>query len=135
MTKIAIYCCGCNGFVEARLTNGEEVYPHRENLYELPFWVCDSCRNYIGCHHKTKNRTRPLGVISTPELKKAKIAIHALLDPLWQNGQIARKELYRLLSTELGCEYHTGEIRTIEDARIVYRLLVNIKLELKAAQE
>jgi hypothetical protein len=58
-----IYCTGCEKDVEARLTDGEERYPHRPDLYELPFWKCDTCKGYVGCHHKTKTPTKPLGVI------------------------------------------------------------------------
>jgi hypothetical protein len=53
-----LYCTGCEHEVEARLTNGEERYPHRPDLYELPFWKCDACSGYVGCHHKTDNPTK-----------------------------------------------------------------------------
>ena len=82
-----IRCCGCQKKVEARLTDGSEIYPHRKDLYSLPFWKCDVCGNFVGCHHKTKNRTRPLGCIPTPEIKNARKHIHAILDPLWQSGK------------------------------------------------
>lgn len=77
-----IYCCGCEKKVPARLTDGAEIYPHRHDLSGLPFWKCDTCGNFVGCHHKTKNRTRPLGCIPTPEIKEARKRIHSLLDPL-----------------------------------------------------
>ena len=118
-----IYCCGCGEKIEARLTDGSEIYPHRNDLYSLPFWKCDSCGNYVGCHHKTKNRTQPLGCIPTPELKNARNHIHRLLDPIWQTGKIGRRELYEKLTEELGWKYHTAQIRSIEEARKVYRLV------------
>ena len=118
-----IYCCGCEMKVEARLTGGEEIYPHREDLYSLPFWKCDGCGNYVGCHHKTKNRTNPLGCIPTPEIKKARQHIHKILDPIWQNGKMSRKEIYAELSERLGWKYHTAKIRSVEEARKVYRLV------------
>lgn len=65
MTNRAIFCCCCENDVHARLTDGREIYPHRHDLYSLPFWRCDGCGNHVGCHHKTKDRTRPLGVIPT----------------------------------------------------------------------
>ena len=61
MKRRSIFCCGCQRKVDARLTNGEEMYPHRYDLANLPFWKCDVCQNFVGCHHKTKNRTKPLG--------------------------------------------------------------------------
>ena len=123
MRVMRIFCCGCNIDVEARLTNGEEIYPHRPDLYELPFWKCDKCGNFVGCHHKTKNRTRPLGVIPTKQIKEARKHIHDLLDPIWKSGKMKRKELYDKISKELGWEFHTAELRSIDEARKVYRVI------------
>lgn len=114
-----IYCCSCSKKVNARLTDGKEVYPHLLYLHKLPFWICDSCKNFVGCHHKTKNRTRPLGCIPTQELKKARTEIHKILDPLWHSGKISRKEVYAHLSKKLGWKYHTANIRTIKEARTI----------------
>jgi len=89
----------------------------------LPFWKCDTCNNFVGCHHKTKDRTRPLGCIPTKEIKEARIHIHAILDPIWKSGKIQRKHLYARLSEKLGYQYHTAELRSIEQARKVYRII------------
>lgn len=118
-----IFCCGCGDKIEARLTDGKEIYPHRDDLHALPFWKCDTCQNSVGCHHKTKNRTQPLGCIPTPELKKARQHIHAILDPIWQGKRMKRKELYAAISARIGWKYHTAQIRNIEDARLVYRVV------------
>ncbi len=118
-----IYCCKCSKSVEARLTDGSEIYPHRPDLYSLPYWVCDSCGNFVGCHHKTTNRTRPLGVIPTPEIKAERRKIHALIDPLWKSGKMHRKEVYKQLSKAIGKEYHTGEIRSVEDAKNILEVV------------
>ena len=119
-----IRCCGCNGEkVQARLTNGKEIYHHRKDLYSLPFWKCDACGNFVGCHYKTKNRTQPLGCIPTPELKKARQQIHRLLDPIWQSGKMGRKELYAVLSDRIGWKYHTAQIRSVEEAREIYKIV------------
>ena len=123
-----IHCCGCNKKVNARLTDGGEIYPHRSDLKSLPFWKCDACGNYVGCHHKTKNRTQPLGCIPTPEIKKARQHIHKILDPLWQYGGHKRADIYEKLTTELGWKYHTANIRTIEEARQAYRIIRDIGL-------
>lgn len=117
-----IYCCGCRKKVKARLTNGMEVYPHRPDLHDLPFWFCDACRNFVGCHNKTSERTKPLGCIPTPELKNARKHIHALIDPIWLSGRMGRRELYEAISREIGWKYHTAKIRTIDEAREVYRV-------------
>jgi hypothetical protein len=125
-----IWCCGCGRNVNARLTDGAEIYPHRADLRILPFWRCDACGNFVGCHHKTKNRTAPLGCIPTPELKGARMHLHALIDPIWQSGLMGRRELYKALSREVGWEYHTAKIRTIEEARKVYKAAQKLQREL-----
>lgn len=122
-----IYCCGCETDVEARLTDGSEIYPHRQDLHSLPFWKCDTCGNFVGCHHKTDNPTRPLGCIPTPEIKNARKEIHKILDPIWETGKISRKQVYKQLSERLGWTYHTAKIRSIEEARDIYRLVRGIK--------
>lgn len=118
-----IYCCGCGDKIEARLTDGKEIYPHRDDLHLLPFWKCDTCQNFVGCHHKTKNRTQPLGCIPTPEIKKARQRIHQLLDPIWQSGKMERKEVYRYISEKIGWSYHTAKIRSVEEAREIYKIV------------
>ena len=119
-------CCGCNEKVEARLTNGTEIYPHRPDLHSRMFWKCDTCGNYVGCHHKTKNGTAPLGNIPTPELRNARKHIHALIDPVWKAKKMSRNAIYEALSNKLGWQYHTAMIRSDDEAREVYRLAQNI---------
>lgn len=127
-----IWCCGCNEHIEARLTDGKEMYPHRADLHDLPFWICDACRNFVGCHHKTANRTNPLGCIATKEIKDARIHIHALLDPAWRSGKIKRTELYKRIAKATGRKnYHTSHIRSIDEARNVYKIAKQILKELQ----
>lgn len=118
-----IYCCGCSADVEARLTNGREIYPHRRDLGDLPFWKCDDCGNFVGCHHKTANRTHPLGVIPTAEIREARKHIHEILDPLWKNGRLKRTALYQMISDRIGYQYHTAEIRSIDQARDIFQVV------------
>lgn len=127
----AIYCCGCQSDVQARLTDGREIYGHRPDLHDLPFWKCDACGNNVGCHWKTKDRTAPLGCIPTSELKNARRSIHQRLDPLWKTRRLIKREhLYARLTDVLGRQYHTAELRTIDEARIVYAAVVRIEKEL-----
>ena len=112
-----IHCCGCSKVVEARLTNGEEIYPHRRDLYGLPFWRCDDCGNYVGCHHKTKQRTKPMGSIPTPEIKEIRGMVHGIIDPVWRGGLKSRREVYRAMSEGLGYEYHTASISSADEGR------------------
>lgn len=128
-----IYCVGCSQDVEARLTSGLEIYPHRDDLGHLPFWKCDGCRNFVGCHHKTADPTRPLGIIPTREIREARKHIHRLLDPIWKKKRMTRKEVYAELSGRLGYEYHTGEICKIEEARRIFREVRDIVRKLDEA--
>lgn len=122
-----LWCCGCNGEVEARLTDGAEIYPHRGDLSDLPFWKCDVCGNFVGCHHKTQDRTKPLGCIPTKEIKNARRHIHRILDPIWKDGRMKRGKLYAKIADAMGIdEYHTAEIRSVEEARAVYRVVRDI---------
>ncbi len=123
MTVRKLFCCGCGADVQARLTDGKEVYPHRADLGALPFWKCDACKNFVGCHHKTSDRTKPLGCIPTPAIKAARQDIHKVIDPLWKSGRVGRRELYGMIAHLTGVkEYHTAEIRTVEQAREVHRV-------------
>lgn len=121
-----LWCCTCGEDVDARLTDGAECYPHRPDLADIPRWKCDECGNHVGTHHKTKDRTRPLGNIPSPELKKARMHIHDLIDPIWKSKRMKRGVLYAKISDALGYQYHTAEIKTIEEAREVYRVARDI---------
>lgn len=123
-----IYCCSCGFVVRARLTSGREIYPHRPDLFGLPFWRCEGCSNYVGCHHKTNQPTRPLGVIPTPELTAARRRIHAILDPLWQTQKVSRRRLYTELSDVLGRQYHTAELRSMQEVNLVMSALQRIQM-------
>lgn len=122
----SVWCCGCLADVQARLTDGAEIYPHRADLADLPFWRCDACGNHVGCHWKTKDRTRPLGVIPTREIKDARQHLHRVIDPIWQSGRMKRAVLYQRISAEIGRQYHTAEIRSVEEARDVWRAVQKI---------
>ena len=124
-----IRCVSCCEKVEARLTSGAEIYPHRPDLKAIPFWKCDKCGNYVGCHYKTKNKTQPLGNIPTPDLREARKYIHAILDPIWKSGNIKRKDLYLMISQKCGWNYHTAQIRSIEEAREIYKIVKGISNE------
>lgn len=121
-----IYCCGCGGKVSAKLTDGSKIYPHRPDLGNLPFWLCSTCGNYVGCHHKTKDRTRPLGDIPTREVRNARQHIHRILDPLWKSGRFRRGEIYQMISNRIGYQFHTAEILSVQQAREVYRIIQEI---------
>ncbi len=130
-----LWCCQCQADVEARLTSGAEVYPHRPDLANRPRWICDGCGNHVGTHHQTSDPTKPLGSIPSPEIKKARIAIHNLIDPAWKSGTVKRRAIYGHLSEMLGREYHTGEIRSIEEARRIFTVAREYLKERWAAEQ
>ena len=119
MTTKPIYCISCEKTVNARLTDGKEIYSHRPDLYNLPFWRCDHCGNYVGCHHKTANRTQPLGAIPSEEVRKLRNQIHAVLAPLWQSQAYTRKKIYSKLKDVVGREYHTADLQSISECEKV----------------
>jgi len=110
--------------VEARLTDGREVYPHRPDLWGLPFWKCDACGHHVGCHHKSRDRTRPLGSIPTGAVRGARRRLHDLIDPLWRSGKWDRSSLYREIARRLGLEeYHTARVDSVAEADRVIAVL------------
>lgn len=119
-----IYCCNCKENINSVLTTGKYVYPHRNDLMSLWFHKCPKCGKFIGCHPNTK---KPLGVIPTDEMKKARIIIHDKMDYYWKNGKVSRHDMYKMMSKELGIvSYHTGYTKSIEECRKVYRALMNV---------
>jgi hypothetical protein len=124
---LLLYCCGCEAYVTPRLTDGREIYSHRPDLYALPFWKCDRCNNFVGCHHKTANKTKPLGCIPNAEIKRLRKKIHSVLDPIWQQGKLTRKDVYKKLSLILCREYHTAHVKTAIEADEILNALERIK--------
>jgi hypothetical protein len=57
-------------------------------------------------------------------MKNARQYIHHILDPIGKSGKMPRGKLYARIAKELGvAEYHTAEIRTLEDARKGYAIV------------
>ena len=110
----------------AQLTDGRTIYPHRPDLYELPFWQCD-CGAYTGCHKGTQHpKGRPAG----PVTRYARKLAHAAFDPLWRrkaereemNPHKARGKGYKWLAAELGVDAkgcHIGDM----DAETAHRVV------------
>ena len=127
LISMRIYCCGCKGKISARLTNGREIYPHRPDLFKIPFWKCDACRNYVGCHYKTSTPTKPLGVIPTPEVRRIRGKLHKLIDPVWKEWGHSRSKVYKAISKELGYSYHSGNVFSTEEAKTIYDIVTYLR--------
>ena len=79
----------------AKLVTGEDLYPHREDLFHLKFWRCAPCDAYVGCHRAgawaihegqqvESDGTLPLGRLANRELRIAKSQVHQVFDPIWK---------------------------------------------------
>lgn len=121
-----IFCTTCNADVEAVLIDGSVVYPHRKDLYDHKFYSCPHCNNFVS----TTKSGRPLGVIASPEIKKMRKKIHKTIDPLWENGIIDRSALYKRISTEIGKEYHTANIRSVVEANYIFNVVSDVRMKI-----
>lgn len=114
-----IECIQCNKTQDCNLVTGKEIYPHRSDLYSKKFYQCPECKGYVGTHPDG----RPLGCIVSKEIKNARIKIHSILDPLWKQGHMKRGQVYAYIKHRLGYHYHTAELKDIETAREVYKIV------------
>lgn len=64
-------------------------------------WVyfCLCCGAATGCHPQS---VYPLGTMADAATRKARSAVHALLDPMWQSGGMTRNEAYARLAQLMG---------------------------------
>ncbi len=127
---LPIFCTGCDKDVDARLTNGAEMYPKHPKLARTPFWIHDACGAFVGTHNKSRDHLRPLGSLATKAVKRWRMLIHQTLDPLWQQGYIERGHAYARISKALGHTYHTGEIYSEEEGEFVYAFVKDMRDEL-----
>lgn len=127
-----VFCCECNTKVRVASVRGSDIYaPCPPTIRNQKFFQCVHCGNYVGSYRNG----RPLGVIPTRELRYARMKIHALIDPVWKAKRISRTVLYRELSLRLGvAEYHTANIRTIDEARNVYRVARALIREIESGE-
>jgi hypothetical protein len=86
----------------AVLTPGVKIYPHRPDLHHRAFWRCP-CGAYCRCHDGT---TRPVGRPAGAATRRARMRLHDVLDPLWQEGSGSRSKrrraVYQRLARALG---------------------------------
>lgn len=123
-----LFCIQCNQDSEVSKVTGREVYSHRPDLYNKNFYRCNKCKNFVGCHNQGKS-TRPLGCIPNKAMKNARQHIHTILDPIWKNRSAnykSRSQVYREISEAVGYEFHTAELRSIDEARKIYMIVKKI---------
>lgn len=111
MSGVEPTCIECGS--TAALVTGERIYPHRRDLYDRHFYLCQ-CGAYCGTH---KGTTDPLGYPCGPETRKARSAAHAAFDPLWRgNGAPMRRAgAYGWLARRLGIEREACHIGMMDE--------------------
>lgn len=112
--------CGSN----CELTDGIEIYPHRDDLAYLNFWICRPCNAFVGCHKNGTFKT-PLGLAANQELRSLRSQIHAVIDPAWKFYGYKRSEVYSIITIEYQKlfnttdEYHTAKLNIAEAKAIL----------------
>lgn len=127
-----IYCMGCEQVVDARLSSGAERYPHRPDLAAIPQYTHDACGTWVGTHHKSATPLKPLGILATKEMFGYRNLIHGIIDPIWQMKHMKRGQVYAYMNRELGYVFHTGEIRTIDEAKRVVHIAEKLQQKVLA---
>lgn len=90
---------------EAEWVENREIYGRNYGKSYMCY-LCRNCDAYVGCHNNSRT---PLGVMANKELRDWRKKVHAVIDPIWQSGQMSRGAVYGKISHELGFSYHTGE--------------------------
>lgn len=119
-TESLLPCPYCRN--PAELVTGKEIYPNRQDLFDLNFWRCEPCGAYVGCHKKQGDGSQPLGRLANAELRKAKTKAHAAFDPIWQGKEMKRSDAYAWLAKQLGAPVartHIGEFNVADCMRVV----------------
>jgi len=108
--KVAVWC------------NNKERYGKQYGDSYMCYW-CKDCDSYVGCHQNSK---KPLGSMANKELRQLRIQCHSLIDNLWKNGKMSRKEMYRMLSDKFGRTVHIGWSREEECREIISKLTPSV---------
>lgn len=119
------YCCKCCKDVKPNKALGHILYPASPAVWKKVFLVCPVCGSHAA--------DLPGATIPTAELRLARQMIHSVIDPIWASGIVSRSELYALLSQRLGYEYHTSQVRTMDEAERIYELAHRIRDERRTA--
>ena len=103
-------CPYCQGVIT--LVSGWYIYEHREDLWELPFWQCASCKAYSGCH---KGTTHAKGRVANHATRQLRVAAHAAIDPIWKSGHATRSWVYAEMGRMLGTSKQQTHVGWLSD--------------------
>lgn len=106
-SSVAPICPYCNKFSVP--ATGEEVYPHRADLFHKLFFVCRPCGARVGRHKDGK----ALGTLANEATREARMRAHQAFDPLWKDGNLSRSAAYAWLAKALGVspkDCHIGQM-------------------------
>lgn len=110
-------CCGC----PVEFCSHEVLYEGKE-FGEWPFiYYCKGCGASIGVHPYS---IFPLGTMADSATRRARSAVHAIIDPMWKSGRFLRSEVYSRMAKLTGrATFHTGELSLQEchDAVAAFR--------------
>lgn len=102
--------------------DGTRVYPHRPDLADGLYFICEPCGAWVGTHQSTG---RPLGRLANAELRRLKQSAHAVFDPLWEakmrrdkcSKKKARGVAYMWLADEMNIPREECHIAMFDEAR------------------
>ena len=110
-----ITCPYCGA--QAMLVGGDMIYRNRPDLSAKKFWRCAPCDAYVGTHANRKDHA-PLGRLATAELRRLKMQVHSLFDPLWHNGgPLTRSKAYAWLAQTMGIPSGECHVGMFDEAR------------------
>lgn len=129
--KEPVLCSYCGK--PAEFVDGTRLYGRPGEWSSKHFWVCFDCEAWVGCH-KANSRygfegNEPLGTLANKWLRKARLRVHGVLDPLWQSKSIARTTLYYWLATKLDIpveECHVG-LFDLNRCALAYNAVLEIR--------
>lgn len=113
MLSRRIYCCGCKKPVKADYLDNDST------------WACPTCSASVVCHMGTIN---PIGYLQSKEMLNARGHLHDAIRELADLTGSSNSFIYAELSKALGVrQFSTAKIKTIEDARVIYCMLLRYK--------
>ena len=78
-------------------------------------WVCSSCGRWVGCY---PDSDFAMGQVATTSERKHRVYTHKLIDRLWKDELMQRKEIYQELSEILRVPKQYTHIAMLEDTTL-----------------